>query len=200
MKNPVSEDTSKNQSTNIRMSKLDRIAQSEKAQTNWREMAKILFVTEETQNKPMEIRTGILPEEKMVIAGFNQTGYKSGPFHDLLILMVIISVAEKRTQEIYQKDFSERCDNISVAHDLKDDHYWPAGKVPVAYEDLNLEFEQRSNQVLIATLREYNQNQIADLVEKDGPEQIFTVIQDIKGRYLDAIKNCSTAAKEYFGK
>jgi hypothetical protein len=182
------------------MSKQNRILQTETAKTNWREMAKILFVTEENQDEQIDTGKQIPTEECLMIAGFKNTNQNDGPFHNILILMVIVSVAEKRTQEIYESHFAERCNAISVAHDLKDDHYWPAGKVPVAYEDLNAEFERCSNQILIDTLREYDQNEIADLVQKDGPEQIFNVIQNAKSRYLDAIRNCSTLAKQYFGK
>jgi hypothetical protein len=114
--------------------------------------------------------------------------------------MVIISIAEKRTQEIYEKNFSQRCDAISKTHDLKDNEYWSSGKVPAEWDELNAEFEQCSNKILVDTLREYDQEEIADLVQDDGPEQIFNVIQNIKSRYLNAIKNCTPLAKDYFGK
>ncbi len=189
-----------NQSTNIRMSKLDRIIQSATARTNWSEMAKMLSWTDEDQNTQREIGKLISPDEKLALAGFNDDNFVSGQFHYTLILMVIISIAQKRTQEPYERDFSQRCDAISKTYSLNDDQYWPAGKVPAEWEELNAEFERISKKILVETLREYDQKEIADLVQDEGPEQIFNAIQNIKSQYLNAINNWSPVAKDYFKK
>lgn len=190
----------RNQLTNIRMSKVDRIIQSAAAKTNWNEMAKMLFRTNRDQGKQGDIGELISPQEKLAIAGFNNANYSSGQLHYTIILMVIVSIAEKRTEELYEKNFSQRCDAISKMYDLKDDQYWTSDKVPAEWEKLNAEFERDSSKILVDTLREYDQKEIADLVQEDGPEQIFNVIQRIKSGYLDAIKSRSPLAKDYFRK
>lgn len=179
---------------------MDRIIQSAAAKTNWNEMAKMLFRTDGDQSKQGEIGELISPQEKLTIAGFNNANYSSGQLHYTIILMVIVSIAEKRTEELYEKNFSQRCDEISKQYDLKDDQYWTWDQIPAEWEKLNAEFERDSSKILVDTLREYDQKEIADLVQEDGPEQIFNVIQRIKSGYLDALKNGSPLAKDYFRK
>ena len=162
----------------------------------WR---RCLFRTNLDQDIKGEIGEFISSQETPEIAGFNNTNYSGGQLHYTVILMVIISIAEKRTEEHYEKNFSSRCDAISKTYDLKDDQYWTSDRVPAEWEKLNTEFEQDSRRILVDTLREYDQKEIADLVQQHGPDQIFNVIQKIKSQYLKAIKNCSTA-KDYFGK
>jgi hypothetical protein len=189
----------RNQLTNIRMSKMDRLIQSAAAKTNWNEMAKMLFRTLGSQSPKGKISEFISPQETLAMGGFNNTNYSTGQLHYTVILMVIISIAEKRTEDHYEKNFSLRCDAIRKVYALKDDQYWTSDRVPTEWEKLNTEFEQDSRRILVDTLREYDQKEIADLVQQHGPDQIFNVIQKIKSQYLKAIKNCSTA-KDYFGK
>ena len=192
----------RNQLTNIRMSKMDRIIQSAAAKTNWNEMVKMLFRTDGDESKQGEIGyLYFLPRRNVAaIVGFNNTNYSSGQLHYTIILMVIVSIAEKRTKEHYEKNFSQRCDEISKQYNLKDDQYWTSDKVPAEWEKLNVEFERDSSKILVDTLREYDQKDIVNLVQEDGPEQIFNVIQRIKSGYLDALKNGSPLAKDYFRK
>jgi hypothetical protein len=196
---PSLKSSKRNQLTNIRMSKMDRLIQSAAAKTNWNEMAKMLFRTLGSQGPQGKISEFISPQETLAMGGFNNTNYSSGQLHYTVILMVIISIAEKRTEDHYEKNFSLRCDAIRKVYALKDDQYWTSDRVPTEWEKLNTEFEQDSRRILVDTLREYDQKEIADLVQQHGPDQIFNVIQKIKSQYLKAIKNCSTA-KDYFGK
>lgn len=182
------------------MSKLDRIIQSATARTNWSEMAKMLSWTVESQSTQQGIGKLFTQEEQSAITGFNNDNFLDGQFHYTLILMVIISIAQKRTQETYERDFSQRCDAISKTHGLNDDQYWPSGKVPAEWEELNAEFERCSKQILVDTLREYDQKEIADLVQEEGSQQIFNAIQNIKSQYLTTIKNWSPVAKDHFNK
>jgi hypothetical protein len=196
---PNLKSSKRNQLTNIRMSKMDRLIQSAAAKTNWNEMAKMLFRTLGSQGPQGKNSEFISPQETLSMGGFNNTNYSSGQLHYTVILMVIISIAEKRTEEHYEKNFTSRCDAISKTYDLKDDQYWTSDRIPAEWEKLNTEFEHDSKRILVDTLREYDQKEIADLVQQHGPDQIFNVIQKIKSQYLKAIKNCSTA-KDYFGK
>lgn len=175
------------QRTSICMSKLGRTLQSAAAKTNWNEMVKMLFWADPHQGRPGEIRKLVpFSDPSQLVDG---ASYNPDQFQYILVLMLIISTAEKRTQELYGRLFSERCDAISKDHELLDDQYWTSGKVPAEWADLNTEFEQRSQQILLATLREYHQDEIAELVENDGPDQLFSIIQEVKSQFLKLLEN-----------
>lgn len=181
------------QRTSICMSKLGRTLQSSAAKANWNEMVKMLFWADPHQGRPGEIRKLVpFADSSQVVDG---ASYNPDQFQYILMLMLIISTAEKRTEELYGRLFSERCDAISKEHELQDDQYWTAEKVPAEWVDLNAEFEQRSRQILLATLREYHQDEIADMVESDGPDQLFSIIQKVKSQFLNLLENVTPGAE-----
>lgn len=183
------------QRTNIRMSKLARTIQSAAAKTNWNEMAKMLFRVDPNHGRQDEIRKLITSGSKPAITEDAGAAFGADQHQYGLILMLIVSIAEKRTQELYRKTFSQRCDAISKNHDLKDDQYWTAGKAPAEWEDLNAEFEQRSLQILLETLKEYHQDEIAKMVQVDGAEPLYDIIKSIKARFLNPQEGSAPAAQ-----
>lgn len=183
------------QQTTICMSKLARTLQSAAAKTNWNEMVKVLFRADPHQGRQGEIRTLISSQNHSTVGSGGSASYSPDQFQYILILMLIISTAEKRTQEMYGQGFADRCDDISKDHQLQDDQYWAAGNVPTAWSNLNSEFEQRSLQILLETLREYHQDEIADLVESDGADQLFSIIRSVKSQFLKVLENSALATE-----
>jgi hypothetical protein len=181
------------QRISIRMSKVSRMLQSTAAKTNWEQMVKLLFRTDPDGGRKEEIGK-LLPLSRP-----GRASYGSDQLQYMLFLMLVISIAEQRTQESYGKDFAERCDQISKQHELKDDEYWKDGQVPPEWEELNHEFEQNSLSILIQTLKEYNQNDIASLVEKGGLEQLFEILKSIKSQFLRVLKNAEPGTSDRFG-
>lgn len=182
------------QRTSIRTSKVARTIQSAAAKTNWNEMAKMLFRVDPNHGRQDEIRKLLSSGNKTAITEDARAAFGVDQHQYALILMLIISIAEKRTQELYEKTFSQRCDAISKNHDLKDDQYWTAGKAPAEWEDLNTEFEQRSTQILLETLKEYHQDEIAEMVQTDGAEPLYNIIKGIKARFLNLQEGPAPAA------
>ncbi|MCI0603250.1 hypothetical protein L0156_09570 [bacterium] len=166
--------------TNIRMSKLDRLLEGSRAKANWIEMAKMLFWSDNDERRQEENGKFISPEGKLFMADMNRTNQRGDQLRYLLHLIIIVAIAEKRTQEIYERDFSERCDRISEVHSLNDSQFWDAEEVPEEWVELNVEFEKVANQMLIGTLREYHHNEIADLVRDNDSQRIFQMIQDVQ--------------------
>jgi hypothetical protein len=176
------------QRTSIRMSKLARILQSNAATSNWNSMAKMLFRADHHQGRQEPIRR-FIAESRSSGPGSANASYGTDQFQYILILMLIISVAEKRTQELYRDVFAERCDAIGLDHKLQDDQYWKDGMVPAEWEALNADFEQRSLQILLRTLREYHQDEIADLVQADGLDQLFSIMTSVRVQFLKVLEN-----------
>jgi hypothetical protein len=175
------------QRTSISMSKAARTLQSASAKTNWKKMVEVLFRADPHLERQKEIRRMISLDSKI----FEETGVSYNPdqFQYILLLMLIISIVEKRTQELYKQEFSERCDAISKDHQLQDDQYWTDGNVPVEWNYLNKEFEERSSQILLNTLREYHQEEIAVLVETQGADQLFGIMRSIQSQFLNILEN-----------
>lgn len=187
--------SSGDQQTSINMSKLARAVQSAAAKTNWNEMVKVLFRADPHQGRPSAMRTLTSSGKHSPGVAGSIASYSLDQFQYILTLMLIISVAEKRTQEMYGQGFADRCDDISKDHQLQDDQYWTIGNVPGEWSDLTTEFEQRSQKILLETLREYHQDEIADLVESNGPDQLFSIIRSVKSQFLKVLENSAPAAE-----
>ena len=170
------------------MSKLARAVQAATTNTKWSEMARMLFRADTNLGRREE--TGRLRSEQKKSAIVENAGasYNTDQLQYILILMLILTTAEKRSQEMYQQSFAARCDAISNAYDLKDDQYWADGKVPAEWDQLDAEFEQRSLQILLDALREYHLDEVADLIQTDGPEQLFDIIRNIETQFLNVLK------------
>jgi len=176
------------QRTNIRMSKLARVLQTSAAKTNWSETVKMLFRADPSGGRNDEIG-------KMISIGLGSNkgddvaaSYSIDQLQYLLFLMLVISIAEKRTQDIYGQDFSQRCDAISKRYGLKDDEYWPDGGEPAEWKELNQEFEKRSLEILLETLSEYHHQEIASMIESEGLEEFFQIIKSIRTQFLRMLK------------
>ena len=178
-----------NRRTSLRMSKLARIRQSAAAKTNWNETARMLFWADWDQGRSKEVRRLVSGENKHSTRGGDAEGYSADQFRYMFRLMLIISIAETRTQELYRKEFADRCDVISTDHDLQDDQYWDDGRVPPEGESLNTEFEERSVQILTETSREYGQDDIADLMETDGADQLFNIVENARLQFFRVLEN-----------
>lgn len=187
-----------NQRACIRMSKIARALQSAAAETNWHEMVKMLFWADPQAGRQVEIRK-LISEQEDSCASAAGASYSPEQFRYILILMLIISIAEKKTQELYSRVFAERCDAIGKDHALLDDQYWPDGNVPAEWENLNAEFEEHSLRILLETLREYHLDEIADLVQVKGFEQLFRIIEDIKPQFLNVLVNSAPAKSSGIG-
>lgn len=176
------------------MSKLARAVQSAAAKTNWNDMVKVLFRADPNQGRPGVMRTLTSTGKHSAEAG-GSTSYSLDQFQYILTLMLIVSIAQKRTQEMYGQGFADRCDDISKDHQLQDDQYWATGNVPGEWLDLNNEFEQRSQKILLETLREYHQDEIADLVEADGADQLFSIIRNVRSQFMKVLENSAPATE-----
>lgn len=180
-----------NRRTSIRMSKLARTLQTAAAKTNWEETVKMLFWADMDRGRSEEIRKLVASRP----TGGPVDSYSFDQFRYMLLLMLIISMAEVRTQEVYNREFAERCDAISKDHHLQDDLYWKDGSVPAEWEKLSQEFEQRSLQVLGETLREYSQGDIARLIETDGADQLFNILDNLRSQFFNVLENTRRAAE-----
>lgn len=175
------------QRINIRMSKMARALQTASARTNWAEMAKMLFRADPDQARQDEARRLRLLPLASELATHGTASYGTDQFHYVLVLLLIVSIAEKRTQDLYDRKFAQRCDTISKTYGLKDDQYWTDGKAPADWDALNKEFEQESLRILMDVLREYDQKEIATLVESEGLEQFYSIIQGIRSQFLKVL-------------
>jgi hypothetical protein len=172
-----------NQRTNIRMSKLARATQTSAAKTNWTDMVKMLFRADPHSGRKEEVRKLISLKHGPVLP-VQAASYSIDQIEYLFLLMLIISIAEKRTQELYAQEFSQRCDAIGKKYNLQDDEYWKDGTAPSEWHELNREFEKASLRILIETLSEYHQQEIADLIQTDGPEDFFEIIKNIRVQFV----------------
>lgn len=177
-----------NRRTSIRMSKLARTLQTAAAKTNWEETVKMLFWADMDRGRSNEVRKMVSLENRDATRGAAES-YSSDQFQYMLLLMLIISIAEKRTQDIYNKEFADRCDVISKDHDLQDDRFWEDGNVPPEWEALNQEFEDRSMKILQETLQEYGQNDLANLIKTDGPDQLFNIVDTVRSQFFKVLEN-----------
>lgn len=177
------------QKTHLRTSKLSRAIQSATARTNWTEMAKILFSADDNLGRRQESGKLISLRNRSIRKDESTASYSTDQLQYTLLLMLVLTTAEKRTQELYQERFASRCDAISNAHSLKDDQYWADDGIPPAWKELDAEFERCSLQILIDTLREYQLNDLADRVQTEGSEQLFEIIRNIESQFLTVLKH-----------
>lgn len=197
-KTAASPSADKNRRTNIRMSKLGRSIQSSTAETNWGEMVKMLFEADPNGGRKAENRRLISLRSRSP-ESTNHASYSNDQMQYILFLMLIVSTAEKRIQELYRKEFSDRCDAISKQHGLKEDEYWPEGKEPEEWQNLNKEFEQQAIRIHLKTLREYHQDEIADMVEADGLEELFAIMTTIRSQFVTMLKNFQGTSERQLG-
>ena len=184
--------------TNIRMSKRGRALQTSTAQLNWGEMVKMLFEVDPNGGRKAE--NGRLISLRRNLPEIDkQASYANDQIQYILFLTLIVSTAEKRIDELYRKSFAEKCDAISESHGLKDEEYWPEGKEPEEWQNLNDQFEKEAIQIHLATLREYHQNEIADMVEHHGLEQLFDIMSTIRSQFVAMIKSFQGNAEGQFG-
>jgi hypothetical protein len=115
--------------------------------------------------------------------------YSTDQFQYVLALMLIVSIAEKRTQELYSREFAERCDAISRKYQLKDDEFWKDANVPPEWDLLAREFEQKSLQILSESLREYGQEKIGESIAADGADQLFSILESVRGQFFNMLEN-----------
>jgi len=174
------------------MSKLARTRQGITAETNWSEMVKVLFWADANNGRRSEIRKLFLENRSATTDTI--TSYNPDQFQYTLVLLLVISTAEKRVQELYQERFAEHCDAISREHQLKDDQFW-TGEMPAEWTTLEQEFDQESLKIYLAVLREYSLDDVAMLVEADGLDQLFNIIESLKSQFLRALEN-SDATKQ----
>ncbi len=173
---------------NIRMSRVSRILQSEMAKANWSEMAKMLFRSDHDEGRVTA--TGKLPKYRRQSSVFEKSLESTTDRRQyFLVLMFILTIAEKRSQEVYQREFAERCDAISLAHGLKESDYWKDGNIPAEWQILDKEFEKRSIQILLSTLREYSMTEIADQIEHGGPNEFTKLINNVESQVLSIFES-----------
>ena len=180
---------------NIRMSKLSRTLRSKGSKNNWTEMAKMLFWGD-NDNSRQQIMKLISTKRRSSKSKDTAHSYTTEQLQYLLVLMLILTIAEKKTQEAYEKDFSERCDAITKDHGLEENQYWPDNKVPAEWEKLAAEFEERSVQILQDTLREYSMNEIADQVQLGGANEFFNIISNIEVQFFKVLRQPQKGKKE----
>jgi hypothetical protein len=177
------------QRTNIRMSKLARSMQTSASKRNWSEMVKMLFRSDPAGGRKQELRKLVSLKAGPGLHDLASSSYSIDQVQYLLFLMLVISISEKRTQELYAKDFAQRCDAISKRYHLEDDQYWKDGTAPLEWNELSVEFEEHSLRILLQTLREYHQDDIAHLIESDGSEDFFQIINNIRAQFLLVLGN-----------
>ena len=185
----------RNQRIDLGKSKLARMAESAVTSSNWSEMAKLLFCVDRNQGRQEEIEK-LVHERRFPHSATNTPSYSSDQVQYVLLLMMVLMTAENRTQQVYREEFAQRCDQISSAHGLKDEQYWIQGSIPAEWQSLSDEFENRSTQILIATLREYNLNDFANLIERDGPGQFLEIIQKLEVQFLNIIQSTTFRLSE----
>jgi hypothetical protein len=171
--------------TSLRMSKTARSVQTMAAKTNWSDMAKWLFWADADPGRHDALTRIHLQNKKRSVE--EHPSYNADDLQYILLVMLALTTAEKRTQEMYQRDFSQRCDEISATHGLLEDQYWIDGKIPVEWQSLDDEFEKRSVQVLLDTLREYSMDEIADHVAATGARQFLEIIGNVEPQFMKVL-------------
>jgi len=70
---------------------------------------------------------------------------------------------------------------------LTEDQYGIDGKTPAEWQQLDVEFEKRSLQILMETLREYSMDEIADHVKAAGARQFLEIIGNIEAQFIKVL-------------
>jgi hypothetical protein len=186
-KSPSTDSSFRKHATSIRMSKVARSIQTASAKTNWTEMTKLLFWADWDQSRHDEVvRLHLYGRRKRPEEEANPS-YNVDQLQYILILMLVLTTAEKRTQEMYRLEFAQQCDQISVTHGLSEDQYWKDDKTPEEWRQLDVEFEKRSLQILLETLREYSMDEIAEHVQVAGARQFLEIIGNIEAQFVKVI-------------
>jgi hypothetical protein len=181
--------------TNIRMSKQARADQTSTTNINWGEMAKMLFWADSDHERRRAVRGLISRQKKLKSNSTGAISYSLEQIQYILTLMLILTTAEKRTQEMYQQHFAQRCDRISNTHGLKDHQYWIEGKIPAEWQLLDEEFEQKSLEILLSTLKEYHLDEIALDVQTEGSQTLFDIIGNLETQFLNILKRPTEIAQ-----
>ena len=179
--------SSEKHATSIRMSKVARLVQTASAKTNWTDMAKLLFWADTDQGRHDAVVRLHQYSKKMRKEEQSNPSYNVDQLQYILILMLVLTTAEKRTQEMYKREFAQKCDQISVTHGLSEDQYWIDGKTPTEWKLLDVEFEKRSLQILMETLQEYSMDEIADHVKSAGARQFLEIIGNIEAQFIKVL-------------
>lgn len=170
------------------MSSKERVHQSATTNANLVEAAKMLFLGDKDQGRREMVSRLLSFQKKSLALEESNESYPMEQLQYLLHLMLVLATAEKRTQEAYQRDFAERCDAISKKYQLNEDQYWTNNEIPAEWRQLDIEFEERSVEVLIETLREYSMDEIAEEVKAGGANQFFDLIGNIENQFLKMLK------------
>jgi hypothetical protein len=184
--------------THISMSKQARVDQTNTTNVNWGEMAKMLFWADVDQERQRVVRGLISRQTRSRRKITGAISYSLEQIQYILTLMLILTTAEKRTQELYQKSFAQRCDKISKNHGLKDHQYWIDNEIPAEWRQLDDEFEQRALEILLETLKEYHLDDIARDVQMDGSQLLFDIIGNIEAQFLNILKRPTDIAQDKY--
>ena len=182
--------------TSIRMSKKARQDQANTTSLNWGEMAKMLFWADLDLERQRVVRSLISGQTRSRRKSTGPVSYSLEQIQYILTLMLILTTAEKRTQEMYQRNFAERCDNISKNHGLQDHQYWIDNDIPSEWKQLDHEFEERALEILLETLKEYHLDDIALDVQTDGSQLLFDLIGNIETQFLNILKRPTDIAQD----
>jgi hypothetical protein len=181
--------------TNIRMSKQARAVQTSTTNINCAEMAKMLFWADSDLDRRNVVRGLISRQKRSKTKTTGAVSYSLEQIQYILTLMLILTTAEKRTQEMYQQQFAQRCDKISKIHGLKDHQYWIDGEIPEEWQLLDTEFEQKSLEILLSTLKEYHLDEIALDVQTGGSQTLFDIIGNLETQFLNILKRPTEIAQ-----
>src|SRR5262245_7044416 len=122
------------QKAHIRMSKLKRASQAAITKVNSREMAKILFWGDPDPGRHEEVSRLLSETKKKVTAEQKNASYGSDQLQYLLTVMLVLTMAEKRAEDLYQQKFAQKCDQIRDQHGLKHNQYWNDGEIPAEWQ------------------------------------------------------------------
>lgn len=179
-----------NQRIDIDKSKLARNAGAFITTVNWHEMAKVLFWADQDPGRRLQVDR-LVPKANPTLPTDTGTSYNTEQAQYLLLVMLVLMAAENKSRQMYHEEFEKRCDAISSAHGLKDEQYWATEGVPSEWTSLSEEFNQRSHGILVETLRTYGLNEVADLIQNEGPSQFLNAIQKLEGQFLNILEHAS---------
>jgi hypothetical protein len=152
-------------------------------------MAKILFWGDPDRGRHDEVTRLLSEGKKRIPSAPANASYGGDQLQYLLTVMLILTVAEKRTEFLYQRDFAKRCDDISDRYGLENNQYWSDEEIPAEWKALDAEFEQQSSQILLVTLKEYQLDDIAERVRTKGPKQLYDIVANLKDQFFKVLKH-----------
>jgi len=108
-------------------------------------------------------------------------GFVSG-----LIARLCVSIGEDRSLEDRELDaIQKRIAAFNKAAGLTDDEYWPRGEGPEEYEAMNVEFEQRMDDIIVEVMREHGEHDLVKLFQDDRDEFDRRIEEDRKRLFGD---------------